>query len=244
MNRDKNSMLYWFPRVKNTGVPVPKTIIVEVPNFNYLEIIENPGKFPKDVLRLLKRKAREIGYPIFVRTDHLSGKHSYPVWAPYVEKEKDLLPHILLLIEASATAGIFGLPINAFVIREFLDLEWKFKAFCGMPIAKERRYFIHNGRVICHHPYWPVDAIRFWKVTDPPKNWKKMLHELNRETPDEVDLLTSYAEKVAAILEGYWSVDFAKAKNGTWYLIDCALGVDSWHPPCKKRLKFDNAGLP
>ena len=30
-------------------------------------------------------------------------------------------------------------------------------------------------------------------------------------------------------LEGKWSVDFAKGKNGLWYLIDMALAENSYH---------------
>lgn len=30
--------------------------------------------------------------------------------------------------------------------------------------------------------------------------------------------------------EGYWSVDFAKGQDGTWYFIDMAEGDQSWHP--------------
>jgi len=59
------------------------------------------------------------------------------------------------------------------------------------------------------------------------------LKELNTETTDEIEILTGYAEMVARVLDGYWSVDFAYGKNGKWYLIDMATGEHSWHPECK-----------
>ncbi|GAI66328.1 unnamed protein product [marine sediment metagenome] len=48
------------------------------------------------------------------------------------------------------------------------------------------------------------------------KNWKEILKELNTETESEVALLTDYAEQVACVLDGYWSVDFAHAKDDRW----------------------------
>lgn len=41
------------------------------------------------------------------------------------------------------------------------------------------------------------------------------------------------AEKVAKRFEGYWSVDFARLRDGRWVLIDMALGEVSWHPKKK-----------
>jgi hypothetical protein len=76
MDLKRNSMLFWFPKIKDLGIPIPKTemIIVNL-NFNYIEYLDNPQNFPRNIIKLLKMKAREIGYPIFLRTDHLSGKH-------------------------------------------------------------------------------------------------------------------------------------------------------------------------
>jgi hypothetical protein len=233
MDSKRNSMLFWFPKIKDLDIPIPKTemIIVNL-NFNYIEYLDNPQNFPRNILKLLKMKAREIGYPIFLRTDHLSGKHEA---IPFVKEERDLYACVFGLMEVSSMAE---LPINAFIIRKHLELDWKFEAFNGLPIAKERRYFINNGKVICHHPYWIEDAIHFWKETSPPpENWKEQLQKLNIETLDEIKILTSYTEKVSSIFDDYWSIDFAYGKDGTWYLIDMAIGYDSWHPNCKFKLE-------
>jgi len=226
----QTSMLYWFPKIVGLGIPIPRTVIVETPDFDYLEYVDKPDEIPETLIQVLKSLARRVGYPIFLRTDYLSGKHR---GAPFVKKEEDLKKHVYMLIEESATAGFFGVPIKAFIIREHLELDWKFKAFNNLPIARERRYFIKDGKVVCHHPYWPEDAIT-WSKTPLPENWRQLLSELNAETEDEIRLLTSYAEKVGNALKGYWSVDFAHAKNGKWYLIDMARGELSWHPKCSK----------
>ena len=51
---------------------------------------------------------------------------------------------------------------------------------------------------------------------------------------EEIELLTEHAKQVAEKFKGFWSVDFCKAKDGRWILIDMAIGEDSWHPKdCK-----------
>lgn len=233
---EKNSLLYWYPKIKKLPIPMPKTVIVKIPFENFLNFLDDPSAL-KDYQKEIILAAKKVGFPLFLRTDLASGKHDW-LETCYVEKPEKLMRNIYGVVEANFTADPvrhpLGLPCQALVFREFVELDCKFKAFNGLPIARERRYFIKDGKVMCHHPYWPEDAIRFWRETKEPDNWKEMLAELNLERPREIKLLTSYAEKVAEILEGYWSIDFAKAKTGIWYLIDAALGEESWHPKCRK----------
>lgn len=94
---------------------------------------------------------------------------------------------------------------------------------------------------MCHHPYWSEDAISQVEWTleeETKKTWKDLLVEMNQETKEEILTLTKYSELVGKEIEGFWSVDFAKAKKGIWYLIDMALGKNSWHPPCLIRKKI------
>jgi len=123
--------------------------------------------------------------------------------------------------------------VNALVFREFIQMKYSFRAFGGLPIGHERRYFLRDGKVICHHPYWPLDAIKFWQGTPKPINWKFQLHYLNREYKGEIKILTVYAQNIATVLSGYWSVDFCRSTKDGWYFIDCASGEDSWHPECE-----------
>ena len=117
---------------------------------------------------------------------------------------------------------------NGLVFREFLSLVTKFTAFRGeFPVNKERRYFIKDGKIQCHHPYWPVDAI---EMPD-NENYKTLLKELNQEEEQEIKLLSKYSLKVrdALKIHDYWSIDFACGSNGIWYLIDIAIGENSFH---------------
>jgi len=206
---------------------------------------------PEDIKAKIMAAAEQLGYPLFVRTDKASGKHDWEN-SCYVASIERLWRNIYGVVEFNELADVFGLQPEALVFRRYIPLEATFKAFYGrMPVAKERRYFVRDGKVECHHPYWIEDAIGEWwerakelvairsdKLELLPENWKEILAELNRETDEEIELLTAYAEEIGRALgEGYWSVDFAKGKDGVWYFIDIAEGHRSWHPVCKFALE-------
>jgi len=223
----RTSLLYWWPKVKDLGIPVPRTEIWEADLkswFDTVGVVRLPSNL--SFLEEGQRVARLIGYPLFLRTDLASGKHGWKRTC-YVEDESVLPEHIYGVLEENEIAGIIGLDYRALVFREMLSLFAPFTAFRGdLPIARERRYFIRDGKVECHHPYWPEDAIR----NPSSKEWRSQLASLNYETIAEKEILAHYSEKVANEMPGYWSVDYAFAIDGTWYLIDIAEGEKSWHP--------------
>lgn len=184
---------------------------------------------PIEYHKMFDQAARDVrGYPLFIRTDLSSGKHLWKSTC-YVEDGAKLIPNILRLCEANGTADIPGLSLQfeAIVFREFLDLAATFKAFRGdMPINRERRYFVRDGVVVCHHPYWPSNSLA---GRTQEAEWQQKLAALNVEEKDEVALLTGYAQRAGRRLPGFWSIDFAQTKNGTWYLLDMAEGDRSFH---------------
>lgn len=230
---DENSMLYWFPKLQEIqGVEYPETKMIETDwGYDYAQFIDERD-IPSLVIQRVREATEEIGYPVFIRTDHMSGKHNLQEWPPLVESENELEHSLSLLLDESFTAGILGLPIYAIAVRDYIELDSRFKAFGGMPVARERRYFVDDGEVVCHHPYWPEKAMRFWHTAgvEPSDGWREQLHELNRETNDEIDILMELARLVASHFGGYWSVDFAHTSDDRWILIDMALGNESWHP--------------
>lgn len=221
----KTSMLYWWPRVKDLGIPVPKTVIIEMPEDDLAGLLDDKWLSLEDERRLIKA-GEKVGYPLFLRTDMASAKHQWERTC-FVPKFEELFKHVWALIDATLAASMFGeLDPSALVFRELLRLNSFFTAFSGLPISAERRYFVRDGVVECHHPYWTQDAIKRPSKSD----WKERLATLNKESAEEIELLTKYATRVGEVLEGYWSIDFAEARDHSWYLIDLAVGERSWHP--------------
>ena len=243
---EQSSLLFWFLDVKDI-LPVPKTLVLVLSEPEKEELISALDDKPlsKELIGRLTTYGAKTGYPLFLRTDNISGKHSWKDTC-YVPDEKSLVVHALSLIEESMCAGFMGVSFDAFVFRQFLSLETTFNAFHGdMPVSKERRYFVRDGKVVCHHSYWPEDSIRPPSSRILPDDWKARLTKLNDESPDEVKHLTGLAEKWPH--PDYWSIDFACDKEGNWWFIDAARGELSWHPedcpfnprPRKKEQKPD-----
>lgn len=225
-----SSLESWWPIIKELGIDVPKTKIVPLTN-DQIRTLANE-RVPPRVVKKIKRAAEEFGTPFFLRTDQSSAKHSW-VSTCFVNSLNNLSKHIHEIVQFHMIADIFGIPFHSFVVREFIPLEAAFKAFDGMPIAKERRYFIIGGKVQCHHEYWVEGAVKQGMAGKgvPEKEWFPKMEALNHEDEAEVEELTSIATMVAQKVKGYWSVDFAKAKDGRWLLIDMARGELSYHKP-------------
>lgn len=235
---DRNSMLYWWPKVKDNYVLKPETIIVETGYEPLIGMLEG-SLLPQKTMEEIAAAAEQLGYPLFVRTDQSSGKHDWEN-SCFVRTPDRLMGNIRRVVEFNELADIMELHPEALVFRKYIPLQAAFKAFYGnMPVAEERRYFVRDGKAECHHPYWPEEAIEEWAKDHHhsvlPENWRKLLAAQNTELNPEIGLLTSYAEQIGRKVEGYWSVDFAKSREGSWYFIDMAEGDMSWHPECGRR---------
>jgi len=238
MERSKSSLLYWYPKIKDLGIPTPRTEIVTLTTEEVKAYHRGEGdcfglnRLEKEVKKVIETN---FSLPVFLRTDEFSNKHLW--WEScYLDNLDNLQRNLFEIICGSKLADIMGLPIEALVVREFIQMDTRFKAFYGeMPVNPERRYFIRNEKLECHHPYWIKDAVeRGTPKSKLPTNWRELAEEMNLEAQDEIDLLSGYSIVVATNIGGYWSVDFCKAKDGRWILIDMAEGEKSWHPSeCK-----------
>lgn len=222
------SLCYWWPKVKDLGIPVPRTMILPVDAELFMPVFDGEPLAPA-FAESLHKVAADFGFPLFLRTDLQSGKHGWKDTC-YIPDPARFERNVLGVVEENLLGACsFGPMFEALVFREFLELETSFIAFYGdMPVNKERRYFVRDGAVVCHHPYWPPHSI---EGHTEDRDWPGKLAELNEEIGEEVTLLSRYALLVSAALPGFWSVDFAKAKDGKWYLIDIALGGESYHWP-------------
>lgn len=240
--REENSMCWWWPRIKHTAVLKPATEIIdagdELLEFFWVLMGCFEGEAKGDTVAEPQEPAwmddvlvaaDALGYPVFMRTDLASGKHDWKSTC-FVPDRNAVHRNFFSLIEENVNADIVGLPCRALVIREYIEPAATFTAFWGeMPVGRERRYFVRDGIVECHHPYWPEEAIHNPSRDD----WREQLALLNRESEDEKAFLADCAEQLAQCLPGYWSLDFMQGADGKWWFIDAALGNDSWHPVCE-----------
>lgn len=234
---DRTSMLYWYPRIKLLRIPQPRTEMIKTRG-NIVELLGDCDSLSELGVRknidipAVEKACEKFGYPVFMRSDFTSYKHNWKN-SCFVTKKEDIIPHLQDIIEFTGMADLFGIPFTAVVIREYIQMATLFTAFHGeMPVNPEYRFFIHDGKVLCHHWYWVADAIQNPSV----KDWKsRMLKSVKKiDKSGDIARLYGYAKMVAEVLKGSWSIDFCLGADGTWYLIDMAKAFKSWHPAeCK-----------
>jgi hypothetical protein len=227
LTRTSLDLADWYPLVVATGVVTPKTHIVRTDlDLSLLLDGKTPDGFDEFLVELA-RAADQVGWPMFLRTGYGSGKHDY-VDTCLVNGPDDLGQHVFNLVEWSWMVDFPHLPTRTWVARELLPVEAPFTAYNGMPVAKERRYFVNDGKVIGHHPYWPPEAIEaghphsFAGESMSSVEWRPMLDSLNEESPAEVADLTEQTQWVGAALAGAWSVDWLWVPDRGWVCIDLA----------------------
>lgn len=249
-----NCLSTWFPVLERSYVPVPKTIIVTTEqNLSYYldeaPRTEGTGTEDAEYGRFCKRIQQAIydiggaesylrgkGPAVFLRTGHTSGKHDWKhTCALDGISLRTIQQHIGALVEYSDMADIIGLPTNVWAVREFLPTEAAFTAqgYAGMPVTRERRYFVRGASVEAHFPYWPKDAVEQGRPD--VDDWEAKLAAISDESAEEVAYLTHMSAYVGACMEraglgGYWSVDWLWVPSRGFYCTDMAQGDHSWRP--------------
>lgn len=224
----KTRMCYWYPKVE--GMPMPKTVMLKV-NLRDSRLLKKgwtrrvwrliySSKYTEELYTKIKEKANEIGYPLFIRTDLTS--HKKDPKNNTVHDETELLDKVGKLIKFNNKWE--QREMRALVFREYIPLYIGFH-LNGRPVTKERRYYVKDGKVLCH-------SERSWISSDrvsTPAEYRPMLKEINTETEDEVKLLTEMAEEFSRRVPDHIAVDFAMSQNGKWLLIEANDAITSWH---------------
>lgn len=244
MDDPRNCLSFWFPILEHRcadRVSLPPTRIIRADTgalFRCLEADErHPGR--GELARLvgeIRSAGDEFGWPCFLRTGRTSGKHE---WARtcYLLNTFAVAHHVSALVEYSECAGPIGLPFDVWVVRQMLPTVMWGRAYRGMPVNCERRYFFGDGEVLCHHPYWPERAVEEglrWGGQVVHPEWRESFARFNAEHESEDRELTDLTRIVAEALRDTgeaWSVDWMYVVGRGWVCIDMALAKYSWHWP-------------
>ena len=228
--QDLNSISYWFP-ILELAIPecIPKTEIIHSPNL--LALLD--GKMPEGwegFINQLRAVGERVGYPCFLRTGHTSGKHFWQRTC-CVTGPDQIGAHVSELVEFSEGCSLVGLPHNIWAVREWLrgPVIGVAPAYGNMPVRREFRIFIRDGKVQCGHPYWPIEALLQGGCSEETIAQVESMNVFGADREEVLALVLL----VAAAFPGYWSVDCLWTDRG-WMVTDMARGQDSWHwPECK-----------
>jgi hypothetical protein len=239
-----NDLADWFPIVEATGVPVPRTLIIDAGPTIFEDMVDDltPRQATVDAMNRVGAAVNAVGTPAFLRTGEMSGKHQWGTTC-FVADVQRTAAHLYTLIHTQAAAFGVDEPRH-FVVRELLATEPAFIAFDGMPVTRERRYFVRDGKVYDHHEYWPAKAIIRARDADGTElseaEWKPMLRELSTEPRHEVAELTKLSERAAVGLVGAWSLDWLWTADRGWVFIDAAHAERSYTIPVVDRAASAN----
>lgn len=237
MNRghpeNRTRLSWWFPKLPD-DIHTPPTTIIPYTGLDLIFMLDGEVSHPDfSSLRLaIENAGDDFGWPLFLRTDYLSGKHSWKDTC-HVPGPECVEKRVISLVEESAMADMMGFPTDCWIARKFIPTRPAFHAFGGeMPIVKERRYFVQDAQVVCHHPYWPMEAFLSRDLASKVPNWKELLAEMNVEDVAEVSFLSELSSRVGVEIGGAWSIDWLwSEEEGMWYLTDMAAADQSYHWP-------------
>lgn len=235
---DRNCLSYWFPKLIEARLPVPKTFIARRHADCCLEQILD-GIEPigwKAFLDQLASSVKAMGTPCFLRTGQTSGKHQ---WAEtcYLKSVDDLESHVIKLVEFSAMADFMGLSTNVWCVRELLPTRpiCTLPDYGGMPLVKEFRAFVEAGVVRCVHDYWPSGAIEqgFRRHHVDPVELKAILKAADQSKamghPQNAPAYMMARDVAHAFRnDGAWSVDVLSTERG-YFVTDMAEAHRSFH---------------
>ncbi|MEM9150634.1 MAG: hypothetical protein AAGB19_09295 [Cyanobacteria bacterium P01_F01_bin.3] len=190
-----------------------------------------------DLIAQIQDEIAEVGLPAFLRTGYTSGKHRFKD-ACYLpdDSSETIANHIYGIYEYSEMTQISGLPLDLWVVREYLQPQSFFTAFDGLPISREVRIFCEQGIATQWQPYWPEHAIADCRHhAEPlPDDWRDRLAELNDISYDDLAHLKD-ASELATRIEGMhkydWSIDWLWTEARGWVCIDMAEKHRSYKSP-------------
>jgi hypothetical protein len=225
---DITALSYWFPKLEAAGIPVPKTRILGMSEAAMEDIWaafdgkEGPGAV-RDFGEQIAVIGDEMGWPVFLRTDHTSAKHHWNE-ACFVAKREDVLSHIFQIAEFSELCSFMGLPWKNWAVREFLPTKPLAIAprYSDMPVCREFRFFVTDGEVQCWHPYWPLDSLEQGGVVNAEAIYAEMCRCENEAA------LIALAEAAGRAVPGSWSIDILDTARG-WFVTDMAEAEKSFH---------------
>lgn len=234
MPTDPTNLAWWFPRVRDAGLPVPETVLVHTDADLFLLL---DGRMPDGFDTLvaeLRAAAERVGTPAFLRSGHTSGKHGWrdTCWLPDASEET-VGRHVGGIVEYSMLAAFpFPLPVNDWAVRELIPTSPLFccTRYGDMPVVPEWRLFVDGGEVTHVQPYWPLEALEQGQPDAP--DWRDLVRAKEADWDKEAvqAALRAMAVRAAeACAGGHWSIDFLySAPAMTWYLTDMAEGDKSF----------------
>lgn len=243
LKQDVHNVSYWFPKVENCGIKVPKTFVKEIPVelFGHL-FIDNPEEDIDYIYNWVKNELMpsipdELRGLIFIKNGAFSNKFDFSTCSIRCNP----LEIARSIAEINYASLMFDTGGNTeIVIRERIpyDEQKTMTIYNGMPLRNEYRIFydFDNRKALYIANYWDWDYCHDAICRNASDRiiyeeiYKPLEHIYNSNKDKVMKLVEDHMQDVE--LSGIWSVDILEDEQGEFWLIDMALGHRSayWNP--------------
>lgn len=247
-----NNISYWYPRIKNCGIPTPETLIFEVPDeVARAYFMDKPNECMNTILKFVE-DVLIPGIPntmwdLFIKNGSFSNKYDFSTC--HCRRHKfEIARNIIEQNYMAEMVGAGGL--SEIAVREFIG-SYRYVhenipcIYNGMPLRPEFRVFydFDSKSVLYSVNYWDYDYCHeeiCKNKTDQIifDNCRKQLESFFETHKNKVEQLINESSINSADLTGQWSIDIMyDAENDKYWLIDMAVAQASayWNPTCLQK---------
>ena len=241
---NENNFSFWFPKVKNCGIPAPKTFFKGLPTHKdepefaarlYRAFyMENPRKDMDTVREWLNRdvipelKEMELTGHIFVKNARFSNKFQAKGNCNLYGLD-GLAQAIVNINQGAMMCEADG--IDEIVVRQFIESDRRNTPciYEGLPLRSEFRVFydFDKDRPVFTANYWDFDYVfpHLYEATDRIifEHEKERLEEAFRGNRERVQAVVNTAMENVSGLTGQWSVDILMDERGNLWLMYFAI---------------------
>lgn len=237
---EENLFSYWFPKIRDCGIPVPKSVVFQTPRSIQRAFYMDD---PKNDRREIQNWVDAIVIPelekcgmennlLFVKNGVFSNKFDARSCMAFASGLTDAAIDINYSALCNIGFGTDG--TEELVVREriYLAPTQFAQIYNGLPLTSEYRVFydFDAHKVICINNYWDYDYVypHLYCLTDKIvfEHEKDRIAKRYDETKDYVrEMVSEYLRSVDG-LHGPWSVDIMWDGQRYW-LIDMAVAEES-----------------
>lgn len=235
---NRNYFGYWFPKVKDCGIKIPKTLIFKVPaELETHFFSEEPDLDFRIVEQWVDKNVKPAiknselnGRLLFMKNGLFSNKFNASDCFTSFHRMADSLMNINYAALCVGVGGCDELVIRERILHNFRQTPC---IYGGLPLRPEFRVFYNfdTHKVLYVANYWQYDYVydRLHDLTDKivfERMYGRIENDFQKNEKKVISLVDKAMKSVSS-LDGNWSIDVMMDEKGNFWFIDMAIAEQS-----------------